>query len=96
MIGGVRRLHEEIFPAFFVLGLDRDASTADYREEVSDIDIWSLIFVRGGFVGDDTLVSFLNKLTEAKLGDSSRNVVRWDLTPKRTFQSNPIVRSSYN
>ena len=33
-----------------------------------DIDVWSPIFVRDGFVEDGTPVSFLNKLDEAKLG----------------------------
>lgn len=35
----------ELFPALFVLALNRDASVADYQERVSDVDTWSPIFV---------------------------------------------------
>jgi len=66
----------ELFGALFVRTLDRDASVADYRERVFDVDIWSPIFVRDGFVKDDILVTFFDKLNEAKLGDSLRDIVR--------------------
>lgn len=55
----------ELFCALFALALYRD-----YQQRVSDVDIWSHIFVRDDFVGDDTLVSFFNKVNEVKLGDS--------------------------
>ena len=33
---------------------------------------------------DDTLVSFINKLNGAKLGDSSHDIVRWELESNGT------------
>lgn len=81
----------ELFLAFFVLAVDRDASFANYWERVLDVNIWSPIFVRDGFVEDDTLASFLDKLNEAKLGDSLSDMVGWDLNSKGVFS----VRSYY-
>jgi len=37
------------------------------------------VFVRDGFVEDDTIVSFFSKLNDARLGDSPHDIVRWDL-----------------
>ena len=59
--------------------MDRNVSVADYWEQVSDNKIWAPVFVRDGLVDDDSLVSFFNKLIEAKLGECSIDRVRWDL-----------------
>jgi len=48
-------------------------------------------FVRDGFVEDDTLVSFFNKLNDVKLGDSPHDIVRWDLD----FEGDFTVKSYY-
>ena len=39
------------------------------RQQVSDNNIWAPGFVRDGFVDDDSLISFFNKLSEANLED---------------------------
>ena len=53
--------------------------------------MWAPVFVREGFVDDESLVSFFNKLNEAKVGESSVDRVRWDLTNQGCF----TVRSFY-
>lgn len=37
------------------------------------------VIVQDGFVQGDTLVSFFNKLNDVKLGDSSYDMMKWDL-----------------
>lgn len=69
--------------------MGRNAS--DYREQVSGSNIWAPVFVRDGFVDDDSLISFFNKLNEAKLGDCSIDTVRWDLIIQGCF----TIRSFY-
>ena len=41
-----------------------------------------LYFFGIGFIDDDSLVSFFNKLNRHKLGDFSQDLVKWDLNPK--------------
>ena len=60
----------ELFPGRSVFAMDGDASVSDYHDRVSNINVWSPIFVLQGSDGDDTIISFFNKLNEAKLGDS--------------------------
>ena len=43
------------------------------------MNVWLLVFVWDGFVKDDTLVSLFNQVNDAKLGDSSHDMVKWDL-----------------
>jgi len=54
-------LLKELFPGLYVMGVDKNACVAVYREQVSSSNIWALAFVRDGFVDDDSLTSFLNK-----------------------------------
>ena len=82
---------KDVFPSLYVLAVDRNVFVADYRQQVSGNNIWALVFVRDGFVDDDSLVSFFNKLREAKLGESSIDGVRWDLSTQGCF----TVRSFY-
>jgi len=60
--------------------VDKNASVAEYREEVHGNSVWAPVFVRDGFVDDNSLVSFFNTLNEAKVRESSIDRVRWDLT----------------
>ena len=69
----------------------RNAFVADYWEQVFGSNIWALVFVGDGFVDDDSLISFFNKLNEAKLRDSSIDTVRWDLIIQGCF----TIRSFY-
>ena len=69
---------KDLFSNLYVLAVDRNASVADYREQVSGSTRWATGFVRDGFVDDDSLIAFFNKLNETKLGDSSIDMVRWD------------------
>jgi len=71
-----------VFPSFYVLAVDRNVSVADYWQQVSRNNIWAPVFARDGFVDDDSLVSFFYKLSEAKLGESSIDGVRWDLNTR--------------
>ena len=50
-------------------------------EQASSTNVWSPAFVRDGFNNDD-VVSFFNKLNDAKLGDSPHVIVRWNLDSK--------------
>lgn len=54
-------------------------------EQVSDVNVWSPIFVLDGFVEDDPLLSFLKKVNEANVGDSSHDIVRGGLSCKGDF-----------
>jgi len=67
---------KDLFPSLYVLAVDRNAFFADNWEQISGNNIWAPVFVQNGFVDDDSLVSFFNKLNEAKLGDSSIDRVR--------------------
>ena len=49
--------------------MDRNASIADYREQVFG----------NRFINDDTMLSFFNKLNKSNLGDSSLDKARWHL-----------------
>jgi len=82
---------KDLFPSLYVLAVDKNAFIVDYREQVSGNNIWAPILVRDGFVDDVSLVSFFNKLNEAKVGESSIDRVRWDLTTQGCF----TVRSFY-
>ena len=70
---------KDLFLRLYVLAVDRNASVAEYREQVHGNSVWAPVFVRDGFV-DDSLVSFFNKLNEANVEESSIDRVRWDLT----------------
>jgi len=82
---------KDLFPRLYVLVVDKNAPVAEYREQVHGNSVWASVFVRDGFVDDDSLVSFFNKLNEAKVGEPSVDKVRWDLTTKGCF----TVRSFY-
>jgi len=79
------------FPRLYVLAVDKNASVANYQEQVYGNNTWAPVFVRDGFVDDDSLVSFFNKLNEANIGESSMDRVRWDLSTQGCF----TVRSFY-
>jgi len=74
-----------MFPSFYVLAVDRNVSVANYRQQVSGNNIRAPVFVQDGFVDDDSLVSFFNKLSDAKLGESSIDGVKWDLNTQGCF-----------
>ena len=82
---------KDLFARLYVLAVDKNASVAEYRAQVYGNSVWAPVFVRDGFVDDDSLVSFFNKLNEAKVGESSVDRVRWDLTNQECF----TVRSFY-
>ena len=42
-----------------------------YQEQLSGSYAWVPVFVRDGFIDDDTLIIFFNKPNEPNLGDSS-------------------------
>ena len=69
--------------------MNKNAFVAKYREQVHGNSLWAPVFARDGFVVDNSLVGFFNKLNEAKVGESSIVRVRWDLTTQGCF----IVRS---
>ena len=71
--------------------MDRNAFVADYQEQLFISYVWMPIFIRDGFIDDDTLTSFLNKLNEANLEDSSLDKMRWDLYIKGASQLNLFV-----
>jgi len=81
----------DMFPSLFVLADNRDASIADYWDRDSGTIVWVPIFVRDGFIDDDVLVSFFNKLNSHKVEVSSQDMVKWDLNPKGEF----TVKSFY-
>ena len=72
-------------------GGDGGGVVAEYRLQVYGNSIWAPVFVRDGFDDDESLVNFFNKLNEAKVGESSVDRVRWDLTTQGCF----TVRSFY-
>ena len=77
MIGGVMVPPlRDIFPALFVLAVDRDASVAYYCERASGTNVWVPVFARAGFVDDDSLFSFINKLNCHKIRDTSHDMVK--------------------
>ena len=54
--------------------------------------IFGPLFLLGtGFFEDDIVISFFNKLNDAKLGDSPHDIARWDLDSERDF----MVKSYY-
>jgi len=55
---------------------------ADYWERASGANVWVPVFAWDGFIGDDSLVSFFNTLNCHKIGDSSHDLVKWDLDSK--------------
>ena len=55
--------------------LHKNTFVAEYQEQVHGNSVWAPVFVRDGFV-EDSLVSFFNKLNEAKVGESSIDRVR--------------------
>ena len=57
----------DTFPVLFVLAKNRDASIADYWDRASGTIVWVPIFVPDGFLDDDSLVSFFNKLNRQKI-----------------------------
>ena len=54
-------------------------------------DVLMFVFVRDGFVEDNTLGSFFNKLNDTMLGDTSHDFASWDLDSKSDFR----VKSYY-
>jgi len=81
----------DIFLSLFVLAENKDASIADYWDRASGTSVWVPIFVRDGFIDDDAVVSFFNKLNSHNLGDSSQDSVKWDLNPKGRLHSEIIL-----
>lgn len=73
------------FPSLYVLEADRNTLIAYYQEHLSRGYVYAPIFVRDGFIDDDTLIIFFNKLNEANLRDSSLDKVRWDLNIRGGF-----------
>ena len=71
---------KDLFPSLYVLAVDKNASIAEYQKHVYGNSVCAPVFVRDEFVDDDSLVSFFNKLNEAKVGESSVDRVKWDLT----------------
>ena len=59
-----------------MLAVDRNASVADCQENMSSVYVWVPIFAHDGFIDDDTLISFFDKLNEANLGVSALDKVR--------------------
>jgi len=84
-------LLQELFPALFALAVDRKASVANYWERTSSTNVWGHFFVWNGFVGDNTLVRFFDKLNDTTPGNSSHDPVKWDLNSKGDF----TVKSYY-
>ena len=82
---------KDLFPRLYVLAVDKNASVAEYWEQVYGNGVWAPILVRDGFVDDDSLVNFFNKLNEAKIEESSIDRVQWNLTTQRCF----TIRSFY-
>ena len=75
----------------YVLAQNRDASITYYSDRASGTIGWVPVFVRDGFLDDDSLVSFFNKLVRHRLGDSSRDTMKWDVKLKGDF----TVKSYY-
>ena len=67
---------KDLFPRLYVLTVDKNTSVTEYWEQVHGNSVWAPVFVRDGFVNDDFLVRFFNKLNEAKVGESSMDRVR--------------------
>ena len=61
------------FSSLYAFTANKDASFADYREQVSGSFVWSPVFVGDAFVHDLTLVSFLSMLNGITIQDSSHD-----------------------
>ena len=62
----------------------RNATIADFCQRGPNNFVWSPIFIRDALVADTILATFLSKLSEISVHDSS-DAVTWDLNPKGFF-----------
>ena len=74
MSKGVIVPNERNFPCS-VLVVDRDVFVVDYWEWVSSINVWAPASIQDGFIDDDTLLSFFNKINCHKFRDSLHDMV---------------------
>jgi len=62
---------KEVFSALYVMAADKMhlLLVANYRKQVSGINVCLLVFVQDSFVNDDNQVSFFSELNKGKLRD---------------------------
>ena len=81
----------DLFPSLFALAENKDATVAEYCDNVSGSCIWSPIFTRDALVDVASLLSLLRKLNGMLIRQSPLDLVKWDLNPKGSF----TVKSYY-
>ena len=67
-----------------MLSANRDATIADFCQREPSTIMWSPDFIRDALVDDSIFATFLHKLSEITLHESS-DAVTWDLNPKGFF-----------